>query len=227
MIRFISHFVGANSQRRFMILLWATRGLMISCISPNAGSCEHTLNTLRYADRVKSLSKSGNAKKDPVLSPTASKESSSASLLPVSGRLEDPFDQNQEVKVADPSQRVVENFSYNSTADFDRHSSSFPANYPFNGREESGATSSSLGREMVDVKNGFGGSISNKPFSYAQNSYDIAEDEKVQKEEKALISAHRKEIEETMEIVREMLSDNRTSCSCSSAKQKSYPNLAL
>ncbi|XP_058094019.1 kinesin-like protein KIN-13A isoform X2 [Magnolia sinica] len=204
MIRFISHFVGANSQRRFMILLWATRGLMISCISPNAGSCEHTLNTLRYADRVKSLSKSGNAKKDPVLSPTASKESSSASLLPVSGRLEDPFDQNQEVKVADPSQRVVENFSYNSTADFDRHSSSFPANYPFNGREESGATSSSLGREMVDVKNGFGGSISNKPFSYAQNSYDIAEDEKVQKEEKALISAHRKEIEETMEIVREV-----------------------
>jgi len=25
--------------------------VMISCISPNAGSCEHTLNTLRYADR--------------------------------------------------------------------------------------------------------------------------------------------------------------------------------
>ncbi|KAK1372105.1 hypothetical protein POM88_038197 [Heracleum sosnowskyi] len=25
--------------------------VMISCISPNSGSCEHTLNTLRYADR--------------------------------------------------------------------------------------------------------------------------------------------------------------------------------
>ncbi|XP_058083637.1 kinesin-like protein KIN-13A [Magnolia sinica] len=249
-----------------------SRTVMISCISPNAGSCEHTLNTLRYADRVKSLSKSGNAKKDPVPGPTAGKESSSASLLPVSVELEDPFDQNQEVKVADPSRRVVENFSYNSTADFDRHSSSFPANYPFNGREESGATSSSLDRERVDVKNSFGGSTSNKPFSSAQNSYDTAEDEKVQKvspprrkvsreeksekqsnwtkkdgisdpptisykqqpmydsssnnvapkqyeheprtshdgeinaileEEEALISAHRKEIEETMEIVRE------------------------
>jgi kinesin family protein 2/24 len=28
-----------------------SRTVMISCISPNAGSCEHTLNTLRYADR--------------------------------------------------------------------------------------------------------------------------------------------------------------------------------
>ncbi|ONK61600.1 uncharacterized protein A4U43_C08F31650 [Asparagus officinalis] len=41
-----------------------SRTVMISCISPSAGSCEHTLNTLRYADRVKSLSKSGNSKKD-------------------------------------------------------------------------------------------------------------------------------------------------------------------
>ena len=28
-----------------------SRTVMVSCISPNAGSCEHTLNTLRYADR--------------------------------------------------------------------------------------------------------------------------------------------------------------------------------
>ncbi|KAJ8442440.1 hypothetical protein Cgig2_018717 [Carnegiea gigantea] len=41
-----------------------SRTVMISCISPNSGSCEHTLNTLRYADRVKSLSKGNNSKKD-------------------------------------------------------------------------------------------------------------------------------------------------------------------
>lgn len=41
-----------------------SRTVMISCISPNYGSCEHTLNTLRYADRVKSLSKGTNPKKD-------------------------------------------------------------------------------------------------------------------------------------------------------------------
>lgn len=28
-----------------------SRTVMVSCISPNAGSCEHSLNTLRYADR--------------------------------------------------------------------------------------------------------------------------------------------------------------------------------
>lgn len=32
-----------------------SRTVMISCISPNAGSCEHTLNTLRYADRYLSF----------------------------------------------------------------------------------------------------------------------------------------------------------------------------
>ncbi|KAG8075665.1 hypothetical protein GUJ93_ZPchr0006g40606 [Zizania palustris] len=42
-----------------------SRTVMISCISPNSGSCEHTLNTLRYADRVKSLSKGGSKKDAP------------------------------------------------------------------------------------------------------------------------------------------------------------------
>ncbi|KAG0500423.1 hypothetical protein HPP92_000495 [Vanilla planifolia] len=41
-----------------------SRTVMISCISPSSGSCEHTLNTLRYADRVKSLTKNSNPKKD-------------------------------------------------------------------------------------------------------------------------------------------------------------------
>lgn len=33
--------------------------VMIGNISPSIGSCEHTLNTLRYADRVKELKKPG------------------------------------------------------------------------------------------------------------------------------------------------------------------------
>jgi len=34
-----------------------SKTVMIANISPNSGSCEHTLNTLRYADRVKELKK--------------------------------------------------------------------------------------------------------------------------------------------------------------------------
>ncbi|CAJ1951797.1 unnamed protein product [Sphenostylis stenocarpa] len=45
-----------------------SRTVMISCISPSSGSCEHTLNTLRYADRVKSLSKGNNSRRDPLSS---------------------------------------------------------------------------------------------------------------------------------------------------------------
>mmetsp|Transcript_22211 Transcript_22211/g.48763 ORF Transcript_22211/g.48763 Transcript_22211/m.48763 type:complete len:767 (-) Transcript_22211:335-2635(-) len=36
-----------------------SRTVMIANISPASGSCEHTLNTLRYADRVKELRRSG------------------------------------------------------------------------------------------------------------------------------------------------------------------------
>uniref|UniRef100_A0A1D1XFU5 Kinesin-like protein n=1 Tax=Anthurium amnicola TaxID=1678845 RepID=A0A1D1XFU5_9ARAE len=56
-----------------------SRTVMISCISPNSGSCEHTLNTLRYADRVKSLSKGNNQRKD--LSSAASNLTESTILL--------------------------------------------------------------------------------------------------------------------------------------------------
>lgn len=34
----------------------SSRTVMIACISPSSGSSEHTLNTLRYADRVKETS---------------------------------------------------------------------------------------------------------------------------------------------------------------------------
>ncbi|KAA8548935.1 hypothetical protein F0562_000619 [Nyssa sinensis] len=157
-----------------------SRTVMISCISPNAGSCEHTLNTLRYADRVKSLSKSGNPKRDQVL--PSNKESSSVSSFPVSADVEDVYEQHQEVKVADTARRVVEkeNPSYNP-ADFDKQPSSFPSNYLLNGREESGVTSGIMERERIDMKNSYAGSASQKMYSssYSQNSVDT--EEKVQK----------------------------------------------
>ncbi|KAJ4955899.1 hypothetical protein NE237_012682 [Protea cynaroides] len=160
-----------------------SKTVMISCISPNAGSCEHTLNTLRYADRVKSLSKSGNAKRDQGTGSllAASKESSSASSLAVAVEPDEVYSQAQETKVVDMGKTVPEKENYsNSGADFQRQSSSLPSNYPSSGREESGVVSGSLERERNNTRSAFGGSTSQKPYSSAQNSNDLLE-EKVQK----------------------------------------------
>lgn len=228
-----------------------SKTVMISCISPNAGSCEHTLNTLRYADRVKSLSRSGNPKKDQVASslPSTAKEFVSTSSVPVPADVEDVYEQ-QEV-VVDTGRRFVEK-----------------EGMPHNGREDGGMIGLALERE----KQNFGGLTSQKNYSssFSQNAFDTEErvqkvspprrkahrDEKSEKpgnwpkkdgsgsepsttgykqqnmshltsnsvgsreyepeapvpdgdineileEEEALIAAHRKEIEDTMEIVRE------------------------
>lgn len=176
-----------------------SRTVMISCISPNAGSCEHTLNTLRYADRVKSLSKSGNAKKDQGASslPPSNKDSSSSSAyLPVAADGDDINEQHEDFKVVDTGRRVVEreNVSYIPTPDFDRQPpSSFPSNYSFSGREESGTTSSLVDKDRADTKNTFSGPTSQKMYSspFSQNSVDA--EEKVQKVSPPRRKAYREE----------------------------------
>ncbi|CAJ2653921.1 unnamed protein product [Trifolium pratense] len=244
-----------------------SKTVMISCISPNAGSCEHTLNTLRYADRVKSLSKSGNPRKDqaPNPVPQSDKDVLSTSSLPDSTYAEDFYDQRQEVKTVDMGRKVNEKEKslYSSGADVDKQPSSFSSSsFLYNGREEKGLPSVSMDRNRFEVKN----STSQRINPYSQNDTD----DKVQKvspprrkgakeerserslnwskrdpngydhfttsskqstgnyntvatgsrqpetesspdvnisavleEEEALIAAHRKEIEDTMEIVRE------------------------
>ncbi|XP_024022657.1 kinesin-like protein KIN-13A [Morus notabilis] len=159
-----------------------SRTVMISCISPNAGSCEHTLNTLRYADRVKSLSKSGNPKKDPAVNlPPTNKDASSASSQLTSTDVEDVYEQRQEVKVADTGRRVMEkdNSSHNSSADFDKQSGSLIPSYPLNGREERGMASVTMDRERSEMKSSYANSNSQKMYSYSQNSVET--EEKVQK----------------------------------------------
>ncbi|KAK9086416.1 hypothetical protein Syun_028810 [Stephania yunnanensis] len=117
-----------------------SRTVMISCISPNAGSCEHTLNTLRYADRVKSLSKSGNSKKDQVpgtVPPASAKESSLIPSLPVTVESEDALAVTQVMKVGDTSRRAFDKDapSYGSTVESDRQPTT-SSNYPFSVKEQ-------------------------------------------------------------------------------------------
>ncbi|KAL0376442.1 UNVERIFIED_CONTAM: Kinesin-like protein KIN-13A [Sesamum calycinum] len=215
-----------------------SRTVMISCISPNAGSCEHTLNTLRYADRVKSLSKSGNPKKDQASSlPPSAKESSSTPTLSVTAEREDVYEQHQESKVVDTSRRVIdkETSSFNFSTDDEKQSSNFSSNFNFNGRDESGVAAGEKKAQKVspprqkvyrDEKLGHGPrkDIENQDISttsYKQQNINNSsaastgakryEPEpppdgsinEILEEEEALIAAHRKEIEDTMEIVRE------------------------
>lgn len=159
-----------------------SRTVMISCISPNAGSCEHTLNTLRYADRVKSLSKSGNSKKDQTVNslPPTNKDVSSASSLPVSSEVDDVYE--QEAKAVDTGRRAIEkeSFSYNPSTDYDRQPPSFTSSNLLNGREESGS-SGSTDRERFEINNAYGGGSTSQKVnsSYSQNSVDT--EEKMQK----------------------------------------------
>ncbi|GKC49954.1 kinesin-like protein KIN-13A, partial [Tanacetum coccineum] len=143
-----------------------SRTVMISCISPNAGSCEHTLNTLRYADRVKSLSKSGNSKKDQVGgSQTTNKDSSSANML-YSADGDDIYERQQEPKVVDTGKRSVqrESISYNATSDFEKQPPPSSSNYAFNNRDDSGQASG-LDKEKSDAKSAFSGSGNQKTYS--------------------------------------------------------------
>lgn len=185
-----------------------SRTVMISCISPNAGSCEHTLNTLRYADRVKSLSKGGNSRKDqPVnLLPPTNKDVSSSSSTLVSAGVDDIHEQRQEVKITDTGRRAMEkesfsyiheqrqevkltdtgrravdkeSISYIPTPDFDKHPANFSSSNPITIREEKGMASSSIDRERFEMNNSYGDSYSQKMSYQSQNSVDA--EEKVQK----------------------------------------------
>ncbi|NP_001313682.1 kinesin-13A-like [Gossypium hirsutum] len=153
-----------------------SRTVMISCISPNAGSCEHTLNTLRYADRVKSLSKSGNPKKEQAVNSfqPSNKDASSASSLLPTAVVEDIYERQPEVKVVDTGRRVAEKDVY--TTDFDKQPSTFSSGYPFNGREESGKAFGPTDRERFEVNSNYGGSSSQRVYSSnSQNSADTEE----------------------------------------------------
>ncbi|KAM0854406.1 hypothetical protein ACQ4PT_050456 [Festuca glaucescens] len=143
------------------------------------GSCEHTLNTLRYADRVKSLSKGGNSKKEQFTGQfvSSSKESTNTSY-PFSAEAEETMDQIQENKYIDASRKVVE-INSSSSVDPDRNSFSMIPSYPHRGKEETSSTSALNDRERVDLKSNPTG-YSSKAQSL-QNSVNSQEEDKVTK----------------------------------------------
>ncbi|KAI3455426.1 hypothetical protein Pfo_012089 [Paulownia fortunei] len=166
-----------------------SRTVMISCISPNSGSCEHTLNTLRYADRVKSLSKGNNSKKD-VLSSTSNLKESMAqplsSVLPPASTFEDDTGDSW------PEQTDKEEY------DEDFYEPEKPSWK--NTKVESNSFSN-----MDDKMKRANGQAKWMEPPKAEMKHSNSDDNltALLKEEEDLVNAHRKQVEETMDIVRE------------------------
>ncbi|GMI81251.1 hypothetical protein like AT3G16060 [Hibiscus trionum] len=186
-----------------------SRTVMISCISPSSGSCEHTLNTLRYADRVKSLSKGNNSKKDMLSSSSNLRESTAlplSSSLPVDA-FEDsitdiPFEKNR-FGWSKPTERDT-SFKMDSVPsgrDTDyvkgqRGGLNSMAEDDFDYSEETYEQPKMLQK----TKDALTKHVDPSTFDYNNSDDDLSA---LLKEEEDLVSAHRRQVEDTMELVRE------------------------
>lgn len=162
-----------------------SKTVMISCISPNAGSCEHTLNTLRYADRVKSLSKGGNTNKNQsasVTTPTI-KEPSLPTTLAAPAEVEDAYEQPQESKVSEATRRAIEKetTSYSSSNVFDKQPSRFSSNHTFNGQDDGGTNFGGMDRDRFEAKNSYGVPAGQRTQSTSNMQSSTDTEDKVQK----------------------------------------------
>ncbi|KAH9609968.1 hypothetical protein KSS87_013143 [Heliosperma pusillum] len=189
-----------------------SRTVMISCISPNSGSCEHTLNTLRYADRVKSLSRGNNSKRD------SKTQSSNSTLIP---NLEDnPMNPNRrnrfgwskELEKESPPSPIIErvhsgrveknsSFSYSDDNKATRGGLvDMSLDYYDNSEELSGQESPSWMKDKRAEINQMP-DLHSKMFGNNASSDDDLN--ALLKEEEDLVASHRSLLEDTIELVRE------------------------
>lgn len=181
-----------------------SRTVMISCISPNSGSCEHTLNTLRYADRVKSLSK-GNSSKKEISSSYSNLRDSVALPLSSSFQVEPSYEDNtindvsneksrfgwskqseREVSPPLPSGRAE---IYSDYYKAQGSGQGFITEDDFEYSDEKPVRMMSKGKDLPPLK---------------ANNFQAEDDlGALLKDEEDLVSAHRKQVEETIDIVRE------------------------
>ncbi|KDP33665.1 hypothetical protein JCGZ_07236 [Jatropha curcas] len=215
-----------------------SRTVMISCISPSSGSCEHTLNTLRYADRVKSLSK-GNNKRDPL----SSSNLRDSTALPLTSVLpnETAFDNNTtdisngknkfgwgkpiETETSPPlkvdrvpSGRAEEHLAASVYSDYYKRPMGGQSGIPDDDfdytkeayEQEKPSWTNNKKLETYEIpamgdrpRTNAPAKLRDIPDFMANNSHSDDDLNALLKEEEDLISAHRKQVEDTINIVRE------------------------
>ncbi|XP_071742318.1 kinesin-like protein KIN-13B [Rutidosis leptorrhynchoides] len=189
-----------------------SRTVMISCISPNSGSCEHTLNTLRYADRVKSLSKGSSSRKE-LLSSTSNLRNSVQ--LPLSSST---LTRSEDVKV---ERLPYETNRFGWPKQTDRAlslsltkehvpvgRSTMYAPQPENHTKDYEGSDEEIMEDdfefSVDTHEQKNISRFDKPVTQMTPIAEVTDDlNALLEEEENLVFAHRKQVEETMDIVRE------------------------
>uniref|UniRef100_A0A7N0TJ06 Kinesin-like protein n=1 Tax=Kalanchoe fedtschenkoi TaxID=63787 RepID=A0A7N0TJ06_KALFE len=168
-----------------------SRTVMISCISPSSGSCEHTINTLRYADRVKSLSKGNGSRREVTQMNTSLRESTtflSSSAVPVPS----PYDVDELPKQTEGNEidLVEEQYeSDNSQLKYNQRLGSYHA------------PAAPAPENVMRRANGLTQVKESK--SEPQTSQSDDDLNFLLQEEEDLINAHRSLVEETMNMVRE------------------------
>ncbi|XP_052118224.1 kinesin-like protein KIN-13B isoform X2 [Arachis duranensis] len=182
-----------------------SRTVMISCISPSSGSCEHTLNTLRYADRVKSLSKGNNSKRDPVSSSNVRDSTvlnSGSSILSQDDTFEDEatnvyneknrFGWSKQLEREPSPPMIVDRVPSGPIYEQDRIRKT-------NKRVDGSQLSSLEDKRKIEscVKH------VNPPQFEANHSVPDDDLNALLKEEEDLVTAHRRQVEETIDIVKE------------------------
>ncbi|KAI3835321.1 hypothetical protein MKW98_020437 [Papaver atlanticum] len=204
-----------------------SRTVMISCISPNSGSCEHTLNTLRYADRVKSLSKGNNSKRDPLLATLNIRESTTVSLSSALPPVSSTYESNTTDFTEEPNRfgwsKQFERETYNmervpsgredgfaasggrggaTGEEFDYSEEFYEQEKPTrkkNGKLESYQASTLEDKmRIVDAQTKWKDTQGNNKSSHPDDDLNA-----LLQEEEDLVGAHRKQVEETMDIVME------------------------
>ncbi|KAI4387409.1 hypothetical protein MLD38_005246 [Melastoma candidum] len=172
-----------------------SRTVMISCISPSSGSCEHTLNTLRYADRVKSLSKGSNPRKDILGTSLNLKESTTVPLSAIAANASNFED---EMSNSWPDQNGDD---YEVTEEFYEQETVPVQPKKNNGRLEPSSLPTLADNKFQKPSSQSKWMDMQKPA--ANNPHVEDHLDALLQEEEDLVNAHRKQVEDTMNIVRE------------------------
>ncbi|GAU43456.1 hypothetical protein TSUD_140930 [Trifolium subterraneum] len=213
-----------------------SRTVMISCISPSSGSCEHTLNTLRYADRVKSLSKGNSSRRDP-LSSSNHRDSTVLPVIPHDNTFEDETtyvsssERNQFGWSKQPEREPSPSNNVDRVSSGRFEGSLAPSVYSDQQRGQRGIQNGRAEKENDYLAPTYGQDRTRKTIkrvdnnqlstvedkrktdsrakhvnlSHVENTYSDPDDDfnALLKDEEDLVTAHRRQVEETVDIVRE------------------------